>query len=477
MESIVFIGCGFFLCGCFRAISMSGAGENCFNKDLLMWRCLMKKKEVLGVLAVCGALLVVNPNSVFAADMGVTGQNNGAAVVTEEVEGDGYEIIEGYETVRSKETPCFVSVETICPEGFGLNTYVMLLDDEGKVYRVSISAENGYVGYIYLAPGQYQVTEVSVFNDYKQEYPFRVTEREFSISENENLSLSFKMRDYDQIQGEIANRTATENYGLEGTVLSDEMFYETGLSNVTMQGSGVYYYDVEHRGSGLGVMECVGNATGDYDVVVKIVKSGVIGEAQFQISIDGGKSYIGQDVVADSSKIGDAGLTLYFRTEQDTMEFIEGDAYYLSVPETFPVTASKACGANVIVTGHPMEDHDFTVTILSSGGLGKSRFTVVSTKGKEINITDVLPEDGVYEMEDGLSLVFADSLDYEKGLTYTVTVRSNDDTVDYSPLYVLFGIVVVIGTGLLTVLSGRKEKKGEYYIRRYAWRKDEKDYE
>ena len=89
MESIVFIGCGFFLCGCFRAISMSGAGENCFNKDLLMWRCLMKKKEVLGVLAVCGALLVVNPNSVFAADMGVTGQSNGAAVVSEEMEGDG----------------------------------------------------------------------------------------------------------------------------------------------------------------------------------------------------------------------------------------------------------------------------------------------------------------------------------------------------------------------------------------------------
>ena len=370
-----------------------------------------------------------------------------------------------------------MSVETICPEGFGLNTYVMLLDDEGKVYRVSISAENGYVGYIYLAPGQYQVTEVSVFNDYKQEYPFRVTEREFSVSENENLSLSFKMKDYDQIQAEIVNRTAAEASGLEGTVLSDEMFYETGLPNVTMQGSGVLYYDVEHRGSGLGVMECVGNATGDYDVVVKIVKSGVIGEAQFQISIDGGNNYIGQDVVADSSKIGDAGLTLYFRTEQDTVEFIEGDAYYLSVPETFPVTASKACGANVIVTGHPMEDHDFTVTILSSGGLGKSRFTVVSTKGKEINITDVLPEDGVYEMEDGLSLVFADSLDYEKGLTYTVTVRSNDDTVNYSPLYVLFGIVVVIGTGLLTVLSGRKEKKGEYYIRRYAWRKDEKDYE
>lgn len=433
----------------------------------------MKRKKILCLLAICIALSVIHPIVAQAVEI------KEKQTQKEQVMGDGYEVVENHETEKSAVTSCFLLVETICPKGFGLNTYVMLMDEQGSTYRISINAENEYVGHIYLAPGKYQVTEVSVFDDYKQEYPFIITENEFILSENQNKTISFTMKDYKKIEGEIAERTEKDQKKKEtqDVVFSDTQLYETGLENVSMLGTGMLYYAVEHTGTGVGTVEASGYATGDYDVVVKIVKSGVIGEAQFQISLDGGASYIGQDVVADSSKIGDAGLTLYFRTEQDTMEFIEGDEYHLSVPETFPLTASKACGANVIVTGHPMEDHDFTVTILSSGGLGKSRFTVVSTKGKEINITDVLPEDGVYEIEDGLSLVFADSLDYEKGLTYTVTVRSNDDTVDYSPLYVLFGIVVVIGTGLLTVLSGRKEKKGEYYIRRYAWRKGEKDYE
>lgn len=110
-------------------------------------------------------------------------------------------------------------------------------------------------------------------------------------------------------------------------------------------------------------MEMSGNATGAYEVVVQIVKTGVIGEAEYQLSLDGGVTYIGQDVVAESCKIGDAGLKLEFSTEQDTMEFIAGDTYSVSIPETFPVVASKASDANVIVMGHPMENHEIVVSV------------------------------------------------------------------------------------------------------------------
>ena len=223
-------------------------------------------------------------------------------------------------------------------------------------------------------------------------------------------------------------------------------------------------------------MKVSGHAAGDYDVVVRIVKSGVMGEAVFQISLDGGKTFIGQDVVAESSKIGDAGMTLYFETEQDTVEFIKGDEYHVHVPETFPVAASKTGTANLIVTGHPLEEHDFVVTVLSSGGLGKARFTVNSTKGDMLQVTDVIPEDGLYELADDMVLVFSDSTAYERGLTYNVVVKSNEDEVNYTPLYVLLGIAATGAAVGISMMGSKKEKDSEYRMRRYQWQKPEQEY-
>lgn len=391
--------------------------------------------------------------------------------------GDGYEIVENHDTVKSAETSCFLSVETICPKGFGLNTYVMLMDEQGNTYRVSISSENWYVGQIYLAAGTYQVTEVSVFNDYKQEYPFIVTDREFTLSENENRTISFIMRDYEKLEKEIADRTDNEQNDMKDVTFSDSQLYKTGLDNVLMQGTGTLYYTVEHKGIGAGTMEVSGHATGNYDVVVRIVKSGVLGEAVFQISLDGGNTFIGQDVVSDSSIIGDAGITLYFKTEQDTVEFVQGDEYHVKVPETFPTIASKATTANLIVTGHPLEEHEFIVTVLSSGGLGNSRFTVESTKGTTINVTDVIPVNGIYELEDDMTLIFSDSVAYERGLTYSVTIDSNDDSINYTPIYILFGILITGGTVAIFAMGSKKESDKEYCIRKYQWHKEEQEYD
>ena len=400
-------------------------------------------------------------------------------IQTEQVTSDGYEIVEHYDTVKSSEVSGVLNVTTLCPEGFGLNTYVMLMDEAGNTYRISLSAENDYWGQIYLAPGDYQVTEVSVFDDYKQEYPFAITERDITLGENENKTLTFAMKEYEQLEQEIAKKAAEKLTGKDNQeiVFSDAQFYSTGLDGVTMQGTGILFYEVEHMGNGTGTMEVCGHATGDYEIVVKIVKTGVLGEAVFQISLDGGNSFIGQDIVSESSRIGDAGITLYFKTEQDTVEFIQGDEYHVSVPETFPVVASKAGTANLVVTGHPLEEHDFTVTVLSSGGLGKSRFTVESTKGPEIRVTDVVPESGIYELEDDITLMFSDSAAYERGLVFTVTMESNDKTFNYTPVYILLGIAVSGAAAAFSVLGSRKEKDSEYRIRQYKWQKEEREYD
>ena len=433
----------------------------------------MKYKQIICLMAICTVLSSLHPIKTQAAQM------NSEQTQTEPEMGDGYEIVENYNTAKTADTSCFLTVETICPKGFGLNTYVILMDEQGNTYRISISSENGYVGQIYLAPSTYQVTEVSVFDDYKQEYPFIITEQEFSLAENENKTISFMMRDYAKIEKEIADRTGStqkENTN-QDVVFSDSQLYETGLEGVLMQGTGTLYYTVEHQGSGAGTMEVSGHATGNYDVVVKIVKGGVLGEAVFQISLDGGNTFIGQDVVSDISKIGDAGIILYFKTEQDTVEFVQGDEYHVKVPETFSTIASKATTANLIVTGHPLEEHEFMVTILSSGGLGNSRFTVESTKGTTINVTDVIPANGIYELEDDITLMFSDSMAYERGLAYSVTIDSNDDSINYTPIYILLGILVTGGTVAISAMGSKKESDKEYCIRKYQWRKDEQEYD
>ena len=191
----------------------------------------MKRKQIIFLLAVCTMLFGVYPMEANAAEI------SELQTQTEGVAGDGYEIVESHDTAKSAETSCFLSVETICPEGFGLNTYVMLMDELSNSYRVSISAENWYVGQIYLAPGKYQVTEVSVFDDYKQEYPFIITEREITLSENENRTISFTMRDYEKIQKEIADRTNAElkDKDTQDVIFSDTQIYKTWIEGVYMQ--------------------------------------------------------------------------------------------------------------------------------------------------------------------------------------------------------------------------------------------------
>jgi len=437
----------------------------------------MRLRKILFMLGICSMVAVVHCIPVSAEEW------KSADEMLEIVKENGYKIIENYETKKTEETSCQLFVETVCPEGFGLNTYVMLVDIHANIYRISLSAENDHKDKIYLAPGEYRLGGVAVYDDFKLEYPFDVEFMQFTLSENENKSLSFVMKELkeqetESVETEVPDigETDLREDEVPNTVVSDEVYYGTGMEGVTMQGSGILCYAVDHKGVGAGSMKVSGHATGDYDVVVKIVKSGVLGEAVFQISLDGGKTFIGQDVVAESSKIGDAGITLYFETEQDTVEFIKGDEYHVHMPETFPVAASKTGNANLIVTGHPLEEHDFVVTVLSSGGLGKSRFTVSSTKGDPIQVTDVIPEDGLYELVDDMVLVFSDSTAYERGLTYNVVVKSNEEAVNYTPLYVLLGIAATGAAVGISMMGSKKEKDSEYRMRRYQWQKPEQEY-
>ena len=411
---------------------------------------------------------------VLAALLGMCLMSVSMSVAAEELSADGdFSYVEHTDTVRDEESSCQLTVATECPAGFGLNTYVVVSDADGLMYRVSLSEENGYQDRMYVKPGEYRVVEAKVFDDNTGRYPFDLVDGEenFTLENEGAYELTFRLQDYDAIAAIISAEAESE----EESVLSDavqENRYDTALDGVQISSIGELFYPVESEGSGIGTMAVSGNAKGDYDLVVQIIKSGVIGEARFSLSLDGGESLIGDDVTAERFELRDYGLVLNFATENDVDELQEGDIFRAKIPETFSVTAAKYGEANVILAGSPEKDYDVLVTILSSGGRGEAKFTISLDAGNTSFATDTIPENGIYELPDGMKLCFSASDGYSKGSEYSAEVRSNMHNVSMIPLYVLAAVVFAVGLGLYAYLLSKREKAADYVIHKWKDRQD-----
>ena len=381
-------------------------------------------------------------------------------------EGD-FSYIEHTQTKRTDETNCQVTVVTDCPEGFGLNTYVVISDSDGMMYRISLSEENGYRDRIFLPSGNYSVVEAGVFEDHTGRYPFeqKKGDRTFQIEDGETVELGFRLVDYDKIAGHIAGAKKGEA-GETIPVMEDR--YATAMDGVEINGVGEMFYPVEAFGSGIGELVISGNAKGNYDVVVEVIQPGVIGEARFSLSLDGGETIIGDDVTAEKFPLKEYGMTLFFSTASDTDELKEGDVFRASVPETFAVDTARYGEANVVAAGHPAGEHLVEVTILSSGGRGEAKFTVSMDGGNSISYTDTIPEDGHYSLGDGLELLFSDSGQFEKGQVFAAEVKPNGKTVSMVPVYVLLGTAGAVTLAGYGFLLSKKERQGDYVL--HVWK-------
>ena len=397
-------------------------------------------------------------------------------VMAVEPEGDGdFSYVEHSDTKRSEKTNCQITVSTECPEGFGLNTYVVLSDKDGQMYRVSLSEENGYKDHIFLPDGEYSVVEAKVYEDNTGRYPFEQIEGEqtFSIEDGDTAGISFRLADYDKIAKTIVD-VEGEKSDKEEVVSEDK--YPTLLEGVMMSGIGELYYPVEPSGSGIGEMMVSGNAKGDYDLLVTITKAGVIGEARFSLSLDGGESTVGEDVTAEKFLLKDFGLTLYFSTKHDSDELQEGDAFRAAIPENFAVDTARYDDANIMVIGHPEKDHNIEINILSSGGRGEAKFTVSMDGGNTVAYTDTIPYDGIFGIEDDLAIAFSDSDGFEKGRTYASEVKSNAEAVSMVPVYILIGVLIVAILFGYGYLLSKKEKMTDYRLQKWDDLQDEEAY-
>lgn len=395
--------------------------------------------------------------------------------------GDELSYILNTDTKKTEDTPCQVTAKFNIPSGFNLNTYMDIMHDDGTVYRILTSDANGYSDFAFVKEGHYIVLAYGVVNDTASKYNFKIKQDSFTVDATENTvaTIKFTIENYDEIAQTIADKTGEEKQELpteEEATEADELTdrFPTNYEGVTIGSDGVLYYDTVSNSKNC-VAQVYGNATGTYDLYFEVIKAGVIGEAEFNISLDGGKTFIGTDISANDYSFASHGLYVTFTTEHDTDELEVGDTFTAFVPETFAVSSSYYNQKpNLIISGHPEEDYLVLVTVISTGKRGVAKYSLSLDNGVSTEYIDTIPEDGVVTYGE-LTYYFSDA-EFAKDITYTCKVEPNINEVSYFPLYIMCGIIGVVIISVYVWLSLQREKTMNYRIRTWNDRQDSEKY-
>lgn len=292
--------------------------------------------------------------------------------------------------------------------------------------------------------------------------------------------LHYKLNDFEKIQQQIEEnqeRLDESTNGTENETAQEPeeeiLLYPSGVEGILVADNGTTYYEVTHNG--ITKTNCIvtGNAISDADVVVRVSKAGVIGEAVIELSKDGGVTYDASAVISDTLFIGTLGVTVSFQMEDDTQKFVVGDTFSFKVRENFRVIYNQALSNGfVTIFGHPIDDHKLLIRMLSSGGRGESRFVVSYDSGNTIALQDIVPENGKFTISDNMTLIFSDHA-FAKGLEYTADIISNDNTLNLIPVYILvFGLAGLVVAGYV-YLKMQEDKRRDYRIIAYKQMKGE----
>lgn len=255
-------------------------------------------------------------------------------------------------------------------------------------------------------------------------------------------------------------------------VPGDKLF-KTNYKGISINTSGTLYYDTKSN-SETCTANVYGNATGTYKLFIEITKGGVVGEAEFKLSLDGGNSFIGTDITSDEYDLLGYGLKISFTTKQDTDELKTGDTFEAFTPETFAVVASDSSNTNLVIAGHPKEKYQVLVNILSTGKRGVAKYSLSLDNGNSLAKIDTIPKNGVLKFG-SLTYYFSDG-EFTKDTTFTSEVKPNEEEVSYIPVIILSGGVCALFIAACIWLSLQKEKAVDYKIRIWKDRQDAEKY-
>lgn len=396
-------------------------------------------------------------------------------------------------------------------EEFDDDCYIYLEESEHKTrkIRIDLYPEEEFEKTIYLPAGFYQVIESGAKNS--PSLSFNVTTVGISLNEeNTGSKISMVLNNTGNIVktelGEWQDRTMSG----DSQDINSKLYGVEALEGIQSNISGVLYYSVNHTGPkktmmvekevqvekegqliteiqqveevyyddpGLGYVTPYGSAIASTDIVLLISKTGVVGQAEFKVSYDGGQTFIARYATGDEVFDPNINLTYNFYTLNDTDELTEGDRFTFRSIESFEVKNSEsAANTRIVCAGHPTTNHELDISVLSSGGRGISRVKVADKKGKIETKTYLIPSDGIMVLDDNLTIYFENVDGYVKGVNYTILINSHDTSINYTPIIALCVMIFVLFVMALFWLLMKKDKKGDYIVHTYQWKQDESVY-
>ena len=361
------------------------------------------------------------------------------------------------DTKKSDKTPCQVTARFNIPSGFGLNAYMDIMHNDGTTYRILTTDDSGYTDFAFVKAGHYIVKSYGIVDDKKNQYGFTITQDDFNVDKSDNsvITLDATIDDYDGIAQTIAERTGKAKQTLdtqESTDVPGDKLFKTNYKGISINTSGTLYYDTKSN-SETCTANVYGNATGTYKLFIEITKGGVVGEAEFKLSLDGGNSFIGTDITSDEYDLSGYGLKISF---------------------TFAVVASDSSNTNLVIAGHSKEKYQVLVNILSTGERGVAKYSLSLDNGNSLAKIDTIPKNGVLKFG-SLTYYFSDG-EFTKDTTFTSEVKPNEEEVSYIPVIILSGSVFALFIAACIWLSLQKEKAVDYKIRIWKDRQDAEKY-
>lgn len=415
--------------------------------------------------ATCGLLLFssISPNVVYAATTDTQVEDAGDI--------DTGDIIYHTDMInKTAECPGQISADFEIPDKFALNTYVRFQgENDNKIYQITASEDNGYSDFGFFPFQKYTVLECGVVDDNTNKYPCSIANgTTFEINDDETAYvIKITMDNYDEIKNTIEERENTEdtdNTKLSNTeqtlqdFINNEEIFKTGLDKVYTNTDGTLYYDFDSTSKN-GHLYATGNCIQDFDIIIKIISDGVLGEAQYSVSIDGGNTFNNPSYTGSKVTLGATKMILYFALDEGK-EFKKDETFKTHFYKSTKVTQSENIQANIVVAGTPTKNQDLTISFLTDGGRGKGKFQIINEKKANEKVIDTIPKNGIYNY-DTVTIYFNDE-DYSTKQTMAFSLKNTNKKTPIIPF-------IIIGVGILITIMifFKKLTKGKTNLNDY----------
>lgn len=388
-----------------------------------------------------------------------------------EGEGDEESVITS--TTKSEENNCQVTIKGNIPDKFGLDLFCDFRNEEtGMIYRLFALYKNDYAAYIFVPNGNYEVIQCGVWGDTTNRYPLNYPES-FTVARDDFFTIEPKLINEEEIAEEIKRRE-------EGDSESDEEKEEIKELEVKeIKINEPYHWRKLKKSDGIEAMVTVnGIAKGDYDIIIKFVKTGEVNDAEFIYSMDGGETWSTNELLKGSFMPNKCGLTFEFPTDDVTGQsstwtaiYKEGETIEFSVKKEFDINAETSKGGiiNAYLNDRCYTDAKVVVKITKSGEKGEATFDYSLDEGVTFTGENI-PMDQDYLMSEiPVVLQFTDLAGaYVVNDTFSFEVKGEPVEKDTTYLlYILAGIVGALAAGGYMWLLTLRDKDSDYVLNEY----------